>query len=157
PLDVRPPPSRFAVNPYSVSHLSNELLARDLKSFFTRDHETTAALLARIAEFDDRKLYLPAGYPSMAAYCVEVGHMCVQPALNRIRVARTARRFPAICNALAKGRLHLSAVLMLAPYLTEETAAGLLAAAAHKTKTQVEKLLADRFPKSDMLSWVEPV
>jgi hypothetical protein len=45
------------------------------------------------------------------------------------------------------------AVCLLAPYLTEETAAGLLAAAEHRTKVEIEQLLAERFPKSEMLAW----
>jgi 5-methylcytosine-specific restriction endonuclease McrA len=146
-------PVEAAVNPYSMTHLSDELLARDLNTFFTRDHETTAGLLARIAEFNARKLYLPAGYPSMAAYCVQVGGLCPQAAFKRIFAARAALRFPAIFVALAQGRLHLSAVVLLAPHLTEETAAGLLAAAEGKSKSEIERLLAERFPRPDVLTW----
>ena len=39
---------------------------------------------------------------------------------------------------------------MLAPHLTEDTADDLLAAAAGKTRSELEQLLADRFPKPDM-------
>jgi 5-methylcytosine-specific restriction endonuclease McrA len=42
----------------------------------------------------------------------------------------------------------------LAPHLVEETAADLIAAAGHKTKSEIEQLLADRFPKTDLLTWV---
>ena len=45
-------------------------------------------------------------------------------------------------------------MVLLAPHLVEETAADLIAAAAHKTKSEIEQLLADRFPKSDLLTWV---
>ena len=142
------------MNPYSISQLSDELLSRDLDTCFARDHESTAALLAHIAEFDDRRLFLPAGYPSMIAYCVERGHYTEQAALKRIRVARTARRFPAVFQGLAEGKLNLTAVLLLRPHLTEDNAAVLLAAAAGKSNREVERLLADRFPQTDVLSWV---
>ena len=52
---------------------------------------------------------------------------CTSPrtmAYKRIRVARTARQFPAIHDMLADGRLHLTAVVLLAPYLTPENADG---------------------------------
>jgi 5-methylcytosine-specific restriction endonuclease McrA len=137
-----------------MSHLSDELLSRDLDTCFARDHETTAALLARIAEFDERKLYLPAGYPSMLAYCVERGHYTEQAAYKRIFAARAARRFPAIFDAIAGGRLHLSAVVLLARHLTENTAEELLSAATHKTKAEIEQMLAARFPASEVLTWV---
>src|SRR5206468_3950412 len=47
-------------------------------------------------------------------------------------------------------RLHLSAVLMLAPHLTPETAPDLLAGAAHKTRRELEYLLAEHFPRPDV-------
>src|SRR5207247_2233844 len=46
---------------------------------------------------------------------------------------------------------HLSAVGLLAPYLTPENAGELLAAAAHRTKSEIEELLARRFPRSETL------
>ena len=140
---------------YSLSHLSDGTLLRDLAEIVARDRATTAALLAHLAEVDDRKLYLPAGDPSMYAWCVGELRMCEHAAFNRIRAARTARRFPAIFDAVADGRLHLSTVVMLTPYLTEETADDLMAAAAYKSKAEVEHLLAQRFPRPDLPAIVQ--
>jgi len=89
-----------------------------------------------MAEIDARKLYLPAGYPSMYLYCVGEFHMSEDMTCRRIRAARAARQFPALVGAVAEGRLHLSAVVLLAPHLTEETATELLAAAAHRTRSR---------------------
>src|SRR5437867_2932282 len=113
---------------YSLSHLSDSALLRDLAALVAHDRATTAVLLAHVAEVDERRLYLPAAYPSMYAYCVGELRLCEQAAFKRIRAARTARRFPAIFPALAEGRLHLSGVVMLASYLTPENADELLAA-----------------------------
>ena len=55
---------------YSLSHLSDGALLRDLAALVAQDRATTARLLAHIAECDARRLYLPAAYPSMFAYCV---------------------------------------------------------------------------------------
>jgi hypothetical protein len=44
---------------------------------------------------------------------------------------------------------------MLAPYLTGEAADELLAAATHKSKLEIEQLLAERFPKPDLPTRVE--
>jgi hypothetical protein len=46
---------------------------------------------------------------------------------------------------------------VLAPHLTEETAAELLAAAVLKTRSEIEQLLAQRFPGSEMLALVEAI
>jgi len=47
--------------------------------------------------------------------------------------------------------------LVLAPHLTAESADELLAAAARRTKTQLRLLLAERFPRPDVPTLLEPV
>src|SRR3990172_8801724 len=142
---------------YALSRLADSTLMSALATLVARDRATTAALLAHIAEVDERKLYLPAGYPSMYLYCVQELHLSEEAAFKRIHAARAARRFPAVFGAVAEGRLHLSAVVLLAPHLREETVDELLATAAHKTKAQVEQLLAARFPRPDVLAWVAAI
>ncbi|MEK7824716.1 MAG: hypothetical protein AAB290_06725 [Candidatus Eisenbacteria bacterium] len=142
---------------YSLSHLSDRVLLRDLAALVAQDRTTTAALLAHIAEVDARRLYLPAAYPSMYAYCVHELRLSEDAAFKRIQAARTARRFPAIFAALADGRLHLSAVTLLVPHLTEETAEELLTAAAHKSKSDIEQLLAERFPRPEVPARLEAI
>lgn len=135
---------------YSLTHLPDQVLLRGGAALATQDHVTTAALLAHIAEIDARKLYLPAGYPSMFCFCLNEYHLCEQAAFKRILAARTARKFPAIFDALEDGRLHLSAVVLIAPHLSAETVDELLEAAAYKSKSGIEKLLAKRFPRPDV-------
>jgi len=139
---------------YSLSHLSDDSLLRGLATLVAQDRITTADMLAHIAEVDERRLYAPAGYPSMYAYCVGELRLSEDAAARRIQVARIARRFPAIFEAIARGRLHLTAVGLLAPHLVEHTASELLSAAEHKSKGEIERMLAERFPKSDLLTWV---
>jgi 5-methylcytosine-specific restriction endonuclease McrA len=145
------------VKNYSLSHLSDEALLHGLSALVAQDRTTTAAMLAHIAEVDERRLYLPAGYDSMFAYCVGELRLSEDAAAKRIQAARAARRFPAILVALARGRLHLTGVGLLAPHLTEETAEGLLAAATDKTKAEIERLIAARFPRPEVLAWVAPI
>src|SRR5439155_1273452 len=140
---------------HSLSLLSDQELLRDLAVLVARDRTTTAALLAHLAEVDVRRLYLPAAYPSLYLYCVHELGLSEDSALKRIRAARTARRFPAIFAAVADGRLSLSVVVLLGPYLTPENVEQLLAAATHQTRSQVEKLLAQRFPGSEMMALIE--
>ncbi len=117
----------------------------------------TADLLADLAEIDARRLYLPAAYPLLFAYCLGELRLSEDAAAKRIQAACTARRFPAISEAVAEGRLHLSGVVLLAPHLTEATEEELLAAASLKSKSEIERLLAERFPRTDMLAWVESI
>ncbi len=136
---------------YKLDHVGDAALLTALSALVTRDRVTTARLLAHIAEVDARRLYLPAGYPSMFAYCVEGLHLSEDATFKRIQVARTAREFPAVFAALADGRLHCTAVRLLAPHLSAANADELIAAATHRTRPEVELWLARRFPRAEAL------
>ncbi len=139
---------------YSLSHLSDLELKGSLTTVIVGDRASTATVLAHIAEFDARRLYVAEGYPSMYAYCVHELRLSEDAAYKRIQSARVAREFPALFEAVADGRLHLSAVVLLAPFLRPENADDLLAGASHKTKAEIEELLARRFPRSETLGLV---
>jgi hypothetical protein len=141
---------------YTLSHVSDQALLAELAALVAADGETTAALLAHIAEVDARQLYLPAACASMYVYTTRVLHLAEDAAFKRIRAARTARRFPQIFGAIADGTLHLSGVLLLAPHLTDDNADELLAAAAHKSKVEIELLLAQHRPRPDVPTRLEP-
>jgi 5-methylcytosine-specific restriction endonuclease McrA len=102
-------------------------------------------LLAHIAEVDDRGLYRPAGYPSMFAYCVGELRFSEDASYKRIRAARAGRKFSVLFTALADGRLHLTALSLLAPHFTLENVNGLIEAGTHRTKSDLEELIAGRF------------
>jgi len=135
------------VKDFSLKHLSDERLRRELSAAATNEKHATAELVAHIAEFDARKLYLPEAYDSMFAYCVGELRLSEPATKKRIWVARAALRCPAVLEGLAEGRVHLSGLALLARHLTPETAPELLAAATHKTRDETEVLLATRFPK----------
>jgi len=88
-------------------HIRDEDLLRKLDALVAQDHMTTAELLAVMAEVDARRLYAPAGFSSMFAFCVEQLHLSEDAAYKRIQAARAARRFPALLDLIADGRLHL--------------------------------------------------
>ena len=138
------------MDPFTVSHFSDRALLHDLKALVAQDRKTTAVLLTRIAEVEERKLYRQAGYDSMFACCLHELHFSEDAAYRHITAARVARRFPGVLVALAEGRLHMRAVLMLARHLTSGNADELVSAATHKTRAEIELLLAQRFPRPDL-------
>jgi 5-methylcytosine-specific restriction endonuclease McrA len=142
---------------FETSHLSRQALRQELKAWDGKDRITAAVLLSRIAEFEALEIYLEDGYPSMYAYCLQELHYCEGTASRRIYAARTARRFPLIFSALAEGKVHLTAVLMLSRYLTEANVGDLIHAATHKSKEQVAQLIADRFPRRDLPERLEAI
>ena len=50
---------------------------------------------------------------------------------------------------LRDGRLHLSGIVVLSPHLTAENRQALLPRAVHKTKRQIEQLVAALAPQPD--------
>jgi hypothetical protein len=139
---------------YALSRLADRTLLQALAALVQQDRATTASLLAHLAEVDERRLYLRAAHPSMYLYCVHELGMSEDAAFKRIRAARAARQFPGIFPALADGRLNLNAVVLLAPHLEPGNADELLAAAEHKTRAEIERLIAERFPQPDLATLV---
>ena len=133
---------------YSLTHVSNARLLRELKALLVGERASQALIIAHIAEVEARRLYAPAGCPSMFVYCVERLHLSEDAAYRRIRVARAARQFPVLFEAIADGRLHLAAVSAIAPFLSAENVGELIEAATHRRKSDIEEFLASRFPSA---------
>ncbi len=131
--------------------LTDEALVRDLKSLVARDRSTTAELLAHLGEVDARRLYLPAGYPSMFVYSTRELGISEDVAFKRIRAARAARQFPGILDSIANGRLTLGAVVMLHPHLQPENACELLQACNGKSNSQVERIIAENTRQPELV------
>jgi hypothetical protein len=88
---------------------------------------------------------------------VQTQHFSEHAAYKRIHAVRVARRFPVLFAALAEGRIHLTGILLLAPHLTPENVAELLAGATHQTKSGIEQLLVRYFPRPDVPTRRVPV
>jgi len=87
--------------------------------------------------------------PSMFAYCTEVLHLSEAEAYLRIAAARASREHPMLLAMLGDGRLHLTGIAKLAPHLTRENAEALLERATHRSKRQIEELVAELAPRPD--------
>jgi 5-methylcytosine-specific restriction endonuclease McrA len=142
---------------YTLRHLGNAELLDGLRALVVRERESMATLLAHLGEVEARRLFLPAGYSSMFDYCTGEFGWSRQATLRRIGAARVARRFPRTFDALAEGRLHMSALLVVRPYLKLGDPIELLAWAENRSKAEVERMLAERFPRQDVPTRVEAI
>jgi hypothetical protein len=120
-----------------------------VKHLAQHEREAKATLVAHLAVLDDRRLYLGEGCSSLFKYCTRILHLSEGAAYGRIQAARAARRFPVVLEKLADGRLNLTNLGLLAPHLTEANHLELLAAAEHKSKRDVEELVARFRPLPD--------
>jgi 5-methylcytosine-specific restriction endonuclease McrA len=127
----------------------DELLQR-LTSLVGQSRRVEADVVAHISEVEKRKLYAREAFPSMFAYGTNVLHLSGAEAYLRISAARASRKHPMLLTMLADGRLHLTAIAKLAPHLTRENRDGLLARATHRSKRQIEELIAEIAPRPDV-------
>jgi hypothetical protein len=129
--------------------VSDDELIRRLQELVTRSHRLEADLVAHIGEVDERRLYARQAFPSMFAYCTEALHLSEAEAYRRITVARAARKHQVLLTMLRDGRVHLTGAALLAPLLTEANHEAILARATHRTKRQIEELVAELAPRPD--------
>jgi hypothetical protein len=142
---------------HQLAHLSDSSVERCLTECSVRERLAVAELLAYLAEFDARRLYRHHGLTSTFGFCVKILGFSEDAACKRIEVARAGRRFPAIFERIADGSLHLTGASMLSGHLTSANAGELLAAAANRSKSGIEELLAERFPRADLPTRLVPL
>ncbi len=134
----------------SLAALSDRDVLAQLDGAIGQERHATAHVIALLMEVDARKLFAAQSCSSLFTFCVQVLHFSEHAAYLRIEAARAARRFPAVLERLADGSLHLTAVSLLAPHLTLANHVEVLDAARHKSKREVEHLLARLRPQPDV-------
>jgi len=130
--------------------LSDDELLQRLSALLGQSRRIEWELVAHIGEVDERRLYAREACDSMFVYCTEVLHLSEHEAYLRIAAARAAREHPMLLDMLGDGRLHLSGIAKLAPHLTLANREVLLERATHKSKRQIEVLVADLAPRPDV-------
>ena len=116
------------------------------------ERRATARLIASLAELDARRLYLGQGCSSLFTYCTQVLHLSEHAAYLRIEAARAARKYPVLLERFDAGEITLTTVSLLAPHLTPENHQQLVEAARHKSKRDVEQLVATLRPQPPVAS-----
>ena len=130
-------------------HRSDQELLSGATKLVGSHRELTAKLAAYLAEIEDRRLHLQAGYSSMFEFCTKELKLSEGEAFRRLLAARLGRSFPVIYTLLDSGAVNLSALELMRERLTEQNHAELLEAVSWKSKQAAQELLAARFPKPD--------
>lgn len=137
-----------------VAGLPDETLLTQTSRAAADERRMTVHLIALLGELDARRLYLGEGCSSLFTYCTRVLHLSEHAAYGRIEAARGARRCPEILPRLADGSLTLTAVCLVAPHLTPENQATLLDAVRHRSKRDIEQIVAAVRPQPPVPSVV---
>lgn len=137
----------------NLKSLSDDELLRCLSEVLAQSRRVEWVLVAHIAEVDARRLYASEGSRSMFQYCLEALHLSESEAYRRIaasRLLQRARSYPVLLKMLEDGRIHLAGISVLKKHLTDANYEDVLARATHKTKRELEELVAELAPKPDV-------
>jgi hypothetical protein len=137
-----------------LAALSDDVLLSRLDRLAGIGWRVDARLIAYLAEVEARGLHFEKAYSSLQDFCIRRFGMSEGEAFRRMTAARLVRDFPSILERIARGDIHLSALVLLRDYLTMENHEDLLSAATKKTKGQVKALIAERFPRPDVPSTI---
>src|ERR1044071_5831635 len=131
----------------TAANLSDRDLLARLEMLAGREREVLVELVAHLAALDSRSaLYASQGYGSLFSYCTQALRLSEDAACNRIEAARACRRFPVILDLLASGAVTLTAVRLLGRHLTPENHRAVLDKAKHRSRQQIDILVAELAP-----------
>ena len=139
----------------NLAHVSDEELLAGVRRLTGHERTVLARLLAYLGEVEERRLDLQSACSSLFDFCVRRLGMSEDEACRRVAAARIVRRFPMALGMIARGEIHLTGLLLLRDHLTPERGEELLREAAGKSKSELQHLLAERFPRSDVMPTVQ--
>jgi hypothetical protein len=140
-----------------VETLTDDDLLAGMRRLVCQSNRVLAALLAHLAEVEARGLHRRRACASLYVYCIYELRMSEDAAYRRVVAARLVKRLPAILGCVERGELHLTAVVLLAPHLTEANVVEVLARAKFRTKKEILKLVRLLSPLPDVPSRIEPL
>jgi len=141
-------------SPRTLDELSDSQLTTRLIATYASERQAVSEVVVLLMEVERRELHLAEGFASLFEYCQDKLSMSEDVAGTRIGLMRVVKQYPLVLSMLASARLHASGVRLLRPHLTTANHRELLEAAAGRSKRDIDKLLAERFPKPDVKSSV---
>lgn len=133
-----------------LAEMSNEEIVVELKLFVGAERQSLARVIVYLVEIEERRIHLALACSSMFDFCTRKLGFSEGEAFRRLTAARLVRRFPALLDAIASGRIHLSSLVLLRDLLTEANVDEVVAAASGKTKREVEEVVARMAPRPDV-------
>jgi hypothetical protein len=134
----------------NVVGMGNDALLFEVERLVKADRALGATLLVHLGEVEARKLYLARGFSSMFEYCRSALGMSEAEAYLRMRAANIGRQFPLVLERFGSGGVHLTAIKLLAPHLTQDNHAQLLDRVSGMKKREIEVLVAELAPQPDV-------
>ena len=142
--------------------LSDEALVSRIALLCLEGRRLVARLIVHLIEVEDRALDKKSACSSMWVFCTDRLKMSAGETSRRLNAARLVRRFPSVLAWIERGEVHLSALRQLGRYLDEENVDAVLDEAKGKTRSQLDEMIARRFPRPnaptvEMPARIEPL
>lgn len=134
--------------------LTDDDLVVRVRALARAEHRATAALIAALAEFERRQLYLSQGCSSLFTYCTEVLHFSEHAAYTRMEVARTVLRFPVVLERLEDGSVTLTTIRRLASSHRQFADVGALPDPVHRLARDARQVAARAGLCARQRSWM---
>jgi hypothetical protein len=141
----------------SLASLSDAELFANVQRLTARSNATLAALLAHLGEVEARGIHRTRACASLYTYCIYELRMSEDAAYRRAKAARLVREYPELGEAIAKGEIHLTGVLMIGPHLGGERHAEILRRARFRSKRELLRLVAELDPRPEVPALVSPL
>src|SRR5262245_14989561 len=133
-----------------LAHLSNDELLTQTRYLVGKANLLLAALLEHLGEVEARGIHRLKRCSSLYTYCIYELRFSEDAASRRASAARLARQFPAALEAIARGELHLTGLLQIAPVLTDANHLEVLGRAKFRTKKEIAKLVRRLAPLPEL-------
>lgn len=132
-----------------IEKLSDSDLVAQAHRVYRRSRACNAELVRILIAVHSRRLYLKKAHPSLFEFCLRALGMSNGTAQRFSVAARLASQFPGLVGRIERGEIHLTTLVQMRHYLTEDNADELLELARGRTRYQVEELLASVAPRPD--------
>ena len=86
------------------TQLSDDELLNQIPSLLGSERQLLTRLILYLAEVEDRRLHLRAGYSSMFEFCTEKLRLSEGESFRRLTAARLSRRFPVVLSTSKAAR-----------------------------------------------------
>jgi hypothetical protein len=141
----------------SLASISDEELFATVQHLTARSNVALADLLAHLGEVERRGIHRLRACASLYTYCIYELRLSEDAAFRRSKAARLVREYPELHDAIARGEIHLTGVLMIGPHLGGERHAEILRRARFRSKRELLRLLAEIDPQPEIPALVEPI
>jgi hypothetical protein len=145
------------MHPVSFDSLSDDELHVAVRRLAARSNMALADLLAHQGEVEARGIHRRRACATLYTYCRYELRMSEDAAFRRAKAARIIHAHPELRDVVARGEIHLTGLLMIAPLLGGERHDEVLARARFRSKREIARLMAELDPKPEVPALVEPI